>query len=84
MFAAAHAACFSMAFFAACSLVVPVLLSLVGDVALLWPREGFLPGLVAFLLAHLAYLAAFTRVQPLAARRAPLPRPRSGPPASAR
>ncbi|MDT7837750.1 lysoplasmalogenase [Aquabacterium sp. OR-4] len=36
-------------------------LSLLGDVALLWPREGFLPGLVAFLLAHLAYLVAFTR-----------------------
>jgi len=45
--------------------------SLVGDVALLWPREGFLPGLVSFLLAHLAYLWAFTRVQRLAAR--PLP-----------
>jgi uncharacterized membrane protein YhhN len=45
-----------------------LLLSLVGDVALLWPREGFLPGLVAFLLAHLAYLLAFTRVQRLAAR----------------
>jgi len=36
-------------------------LSLVGDVALLWPQQGFLPGLVAFLLAHLAYLWAFTR-----------------------
>jgi uncharacterized membrane protein YhhN len=34
-------------------------LSLAGDVALLWPREGFLPGLIAFLLAHLAYIAAF-------------------------
>ena len=43
-----------------------LVLSLAGDVALLWPREGFLPGLVAFLLAHLAYLAAFTRGQPLA------------------
>jgi uncharacterized membrane protein YhhN len=30
-------------------------------VALLWPRQGFVPGLVAFLLAHLAYLLAFTR-----------------------
>lgn len=38
-----------------------LVLSLLGDVALLWPREGFLPGLVAFLLAHLAYLVAFTR-----------------------
>ncbi|MCC7152574.1 MAG: lysoplasmalogenase [Rubrivivax sp.] len=45
-----------------------LLLSLVGDVALLWPQQGFLPGLVAFLLAHLAYLVAFTRVQRLAAR----------------
>ena len=35
--------------------------SLAGDVALLWPKEGFLPGLVSFLLAHLAYLVAFTR-----------------------
>lgn len=35
--------------------------SLVGDVALLWPDSGFLPGLVAFLLAHLAYIVAFTR-----------------------
>jgi uncharacterized membrane protein YhhN len=33
--------------------------SLAGDVFLLWPREGFLPGLVSFLLAHLAYIAAF-------------------------
>ncbi|MBI3367996.1 MAG: lysoplasmalogenase [Burkholderiales bacterium] len=46
-------------------------LSLVGDVALLWPRQGFLPGLVAFLLAHLAYLFAFTREQRFAAQRAP-------------
>ena len=36
-------------------------LSLGGDVALLWPAQGFLPGLVAFLAAHLAYLVAFTR-----------------------
>jgi uncharacterized membrane protein YhhN len=36
-------------------------LSLCGDVALMWPERGFLPGLVSFLLAHLAYLRAFTR-----------------------
>jgi len=36
-------------------------LSLCGDVALMWPERGFLPGLVSFLLAHLAYLCAFTR-----------------------
>jgi uncharacterized membrane protein YhhN len=41
--------------------------SLAGDVALLWPQAGFLPGLLSFLLAHLAYLRAFTRVRPLAA-----------------
>lgn len=36
-------------------------LSLGGDVALMWPERGFLVGLVSFLLAHLAYLRAFTR-----------------------
>jgi uncharacterized membrane protein YhhN len=36
-------------------------LSLLGDIALLWPVAGFLPGLVSFLLAHLAYSLAFTR-----------------------
>ena len=41
--------------------------SLAGDVALLWPQQGFLPGLVSFLLAHLAYLVAFTRSERLAA-----------------
>lgn len=45
--------------------------SWVGDVALLWPQQGFLPGLVSFLLAHLAYLVAFTREQRLAARLVP-------------
>lgn len=43
------------------ALLAGLVLSLAGDVALLWPREGFLPGLVAFALAHLAYLLAFTR-----------------------
>lgn len=47
--------------------LVGLWLSLAGDVALLWPKEGFLPGLVAFLLAHLAYLVAFTRRHRLAA-----------------
>lgn len=45
-----------------------LLLSLAGDVALLWPQQGFLPGLVSFLLAHLAYLMAFTRTERLLAR----------------
>lgn len=48
-----------------------LVLSLAGDVALLWPARGFVPGLVAFLLAHLAYLVAFTRTVRLAARVAP-------------
>lgn len=43
-----------------------LMLSLVGDIALLWPQQGFLPGLVSFLLAHLAYLVAFTRERRLA------------------
>jgi uncharacterized membrane protein YhhN len=41
---------------------------LAGDVFLMWPKEGFLPGLVSFLLAHLAYLWAFTRVARLGAQ----------------
>jgi uncharacterized membrane protein YhhN len=45
--------------------------SLAGDVALLWPQQGFLPGLISFLVAHLAYIVAFTRGLRLAAR--PLP-----------
>ena len=46
-------------------------LSLAGDVALMWPQQGFLAGLVSFLLAHLAYLVAFTRRCRLAARVVP-------------
>lgn len=37
-----------------------LLFSLLGDVLLLLPRRGFLPGLLAFLVAHLAYSAAFS------------------------
>lgn len=48
--------------------LVGLSLSWIGDVALLWPQQGFLPGLVSFLLAHLAYLVAFTREQRLAVR----------------
>lgn len=47
--------------------VVGLVLSLVGDIALLWPYQGFLPGLAAFLIAHLCYLRAFTRRHRLAA-----------------
>lgn len=42
--------------------------SLAGDVALLWPVQGFLAGLVAFLLGHVAYLVALTRRVRFAAR----------------
>ena len=52
-------------------LLAGLLLSLAGDVALLWPQQGFLPGLLSFLLAHLAYLAGFTRQRRLAASPAP-------------
>jgi len=45
-----------------------LIFSLAGDVFLLWPKEGFLPGLVAFLLAHLAYIAAFCVPVRLAAK----------------
>lgn len=41
-------------------------LSLAGDVFLMLPGDRFLPGLVSFLLAHLAYLGAFTSRLPFA------------------
>ncbi|HKW83483.1 MAG TPA: lysoplasmalogenase, partial [Burkholderiaceae bacterium] len=47
---------------------IGLVLSLVGDVFLLWPKEGFLPGLVSFLLAHVAYIAAFCVPARFAAR----------------
>lgn len=47
-------------------------LSLIGDVALLWPQQGFVPGLVAFLVAHVLYVVAFTREQRFAAQPAAL------------
>lgn len=51
-------------------LLAGLALSWVGDVALMFP-QGFLAGLVAFLLAHLAYLWTFTRRARLAAMVAP-------------
>ncbi len=42
-------------------IVIGLVCSLAGDVALLWPVQGFLAGLVAFLLGHLSYLVALTR-----------------------
>lgn len=40
-------------------IVLGLALSLVGDVLLMLPRDRFVPGLIAFLLAHLSYIAAF-------------------------
>jgi uncharacterized membrane protein YhhN len=42
-------------------IVIGLVFSLAGDVALLWPVQGFLVGLVAFLLGHVAYLVGLTR-----------------------
>lgn len=39
-------------------MIVGLLLSLVGDVCLMLPRRYFIEGLAAFLLAHVAYIAA--------------------------
>lgn len=40
---------------------VGLVFSLAGDVLLMWPERHFVAGLAAFLLAHIAYLVAFTR-----------------------
>ena len=42
-------------------IVIGLVCSLAGDVALLWPVQGFLVGLVSFLLGHLSYLVGLTR-----------------------
>jgi uncharacterized membrane protein YhhN len=39
--------------------VVALVLSLIGDIFLMLPQDLFLPGLVSFLLGHLAYIAGF-------------------------
>ncbi|MEI8001369.1 MAG: lysoplasmalogenase [Actinomycetes bacterium] len=39
--------------------VVALVLSLIGDVLLMLPSDRFVPGLVAFLLAHVAYVVGF-------------------------
>lgn len=41
------------------AVVVGVVLSLCGDVLLMLPQDLFVPGLVAFLLAHLCFIVAF-------------------------
>jgi uncharacterized membrane protein YhhN len=42
--------------------------ALAGDVLLMLPRERFAAGLAAFFLSHVAYIAAFSAGNPLAAR----------------
>lgn len=44
----------------ALAIALGLFLSLAGDVFLMLPRDRFVPGLVSFLLAHVAYLAALT------------------------
>ncbi|MGD8278049.1 MAG: lysoplasmalogenase [Gemmatimonadota bacterium] len=44
----------------ALAIVTGLTLSLAGDVFLMLPRDRFVAGLVSFLLAHVAYLIAFT------------------------
>lgn len=48
-------------------------LSALGDVLLEWPADLFVPGLVAFLCGHLAYVAAFTGRAPVLAPLRALP-----------
>jgi uncharacterized membrane protein YhhN len=38
--------------------------SLAGDIFLMLPEERFIPGLVAFLLAHVAYIIGFNQIPP--------------------
>jgi uncharacterized membrane protein YhhN len=42
-------------------ILLGLVFSLAGDISLLWPVQGFLVGLVAFLLGHVSYLVALTR-----------------------
>ncbi|MGZ8455269.1 MAG: lysoplasmalogenase [Gemmatirosa sp.] len=49
------------------AIAVGLLLSLAGDVWLMLPRDRFVAGLASFLLAHVAYLVAFTRGVPFGA-----------------
>ena len=41
-----------------------LVLSLLGDIFLLFPARLFMPGLVAFLMAHIAYIVGFNRELP--------------------
>lgn len=54
------------------AVVVGLALSLAGDVFLMLPGDRFIPGLASFLLAHIAYLVAFTTGVPPGTRPAAL------------
>jgi uncharacterized membrane protein YhhN len=41
-----------------------LIFSMAGDIFLMLPREQFIPGLISFLLAHLAYLVGFNQSAP--------------------
>ncbi len=43
---------------------VGIILSMAGDIFLMFPKEQFIAGLVAFLLAHLAYIIGFNQSLP--------------------
>jgi uncharacterized membrane protein YhhN len=43
---------------------IGIICSLVGDVMLVLPQVRFLPGLLAFLMAHLAYITGFNQTLP--------------------
>jgi uncharacterized membrane protein YhhN len=47
------------------AILVGLVLSLLGDVFLMLPRDRFIAGLASFLVAHLAYLAAFGVEEPV-------------------
>lgn len=47
------------------AIVIGLVFSLAGDVFLMLPGDRFIAGLVAFLLAHIAYIVAFTTGAPL-------------------
>jgi uncharacterized membrane protein YhhN len=52
-------------------IVIGLLWSTLGDVFLMLPGDFFLPGLLSFLVAHMAYLVAFSRRERLLARMMP-------------
>ena len=49
-------------------LCIALILSLLGDVFLMLPRDLFLPGLASFFLAHVAYIASFLPYASFSAR----------------